>query len=219
VKFVKQGKNSATWYDEMLSMMTEDIVAPLAGIPLTNSRHKIKVRIPVFLETYNQVGLTEWNDLESVSYAKGIAFGAYLTRNYGGASLLQEILANNSVNLDSVNAALDKIAGSGINFEEALRRFGEAMIFSGNNMPADVQSFDKTVTKKIGGTDYTATRFNVWTDFSAKPKIFGATEQLEMRQHSITVHQDAGWKNKNGNFSVTLQRPADSSVEFYLMVK
>jgi len=215
VKYVKQGKNSESWFDEMLSMMAEDVIAPLIGVaPPTNSR------IPTFLGSYYQVGITEWNTLEGYSYAKGYAFGAYLLRNYGGASLLQEILANDSTNIDSVTAALKTVNGSGLGFEEALKRFGEAMVFSGNGMPSDVLSFDKTVTKTIGSYNYTATRFNIWSDFgSTKPRIFNSTEQVNIRPYSLTVHQAAGWKNKSGSFNITLQRPADENVEFYLMVK
>jgi hypothetical protein len=223
VKTGNQGKNSGTGYNEMLSMMAEDVIAPLIGIAPTNPSHITQQRIPTFLNSYNQVGITEWGagapNQVSTSYAKGYAFGAYLMRNYGGASLLKEMLANNSTNIDSVTAALNTVAGGGLSFEAALRRFGEAMVFSGA-LPADVQSFDKTVTKTIGSYTYTAAKFNVWSNFDYhKPRIFGANEQLEMRQHSITVHQDSGWKNKTGNFSVTLQRPSDSSIEFYLMVK
>jgi hypothetical protein len=217
MKRVKQGKASESWYNEMLSMMAQDVIDPLIQVPLTVSAYS---KMPTFLTTYNQVGITEWIDLGDTSYAKGYAFGAYLLRNYGGASLLKEMLANNSVNIDSVTAAMSAVAGSGLSFEEALRRFGEALIYSGTNMPADVLSLDKTVSRTIGSYTYTVEKFNIWTDFdSNKPRIFGANEQLEMKQHSITVHQDAGWKNKSGNFSVTLQKPADSSVEFYLMMK
>jgi len=218
MKFVKHGKSSASWYDEMLAMMTQDVIEPLIGVTLTDS---VQTRMPLFLTTYNQVGITEWNNLENESYAKGYAFGAYLLRNYGGASLLQEMLANNSTNIDSITAALIKIAGGGLSFEEALRRFGEAMVFSGTTMPADVQSFDKTVTKTIGSHTYTVTKFNIWGDFgSTKPKIFGVNEQVEMRPYSITVHQAAsGWTGQSGNKSITLQRPNDPNVELYLMVK
>jgi len=221
MKFVRLKKASESWYDEMLSMMAEDIIAPFAGVDPTLSSHVIRGRIPLFLDSYNEVGVTEWTGLSSVSYSKGCAFGAYLLRNYGGASLLQEILANDSVNVESITAALNKIAGNGMTFEEALRRYGEAMVFSGTNMPADVQSFDKTVTKTIGGTEYTATKVNIWTDFGIywKPKIFGANQQLEMRPHSMTVHQDASWKGRTGNVTITLQQPVDPDVEFYLMIK
>jgi hypothetical protein len=221
-----KGLNSATWYNEMLSMTTEDVISPLIGIGPTNQGHPIQRRIPGtsgFLNRYYAAGITEWdsggNTLDS--YAIAYAFGAYLLRNYGGASLLQEMLANDSIDIASVTAALRTVnADSEPSFEEALRRFGEAMVFSGT-LPADVQSFDKTATKTIGGYTYTASKFNIWADFgSTKPKIFGVNEQRQMRPHSITVHQAAsGWKNQSGTKTITLQRPNDSNVEFYLMVK
>jgi len=223
MKSVKQGRNSEAWYNEMLSMLAEDVIAPLIGVGPTNSNHPIKQRIPAFLGSYNQIGITEWNTLDGNSYAKSYAFGAYLLRNYGGASLLQEMLANNSTNIASVTAALRTVNGdNGLSFEGALRRYGEALVFSGTTMPADVRSFDKTVTKTIGGTTYTAAKFNVWSDFgSTRPKIFGVNEQLQMRPYSLTVHQGsaAAWKNQSGNVTITLQQPSDLRVEFYLMVK
>jgi len=88
-------------------------------------------------------------------------------------------------------------------------------------MPADVLSFDKTVTETISGYTYTATKFNIWSDFgSTKPKIFSVNEQVNMRPYSLTVHQAAsGWKNQSGTKTITLQRPSNINVEFYLMVK
>jgi len=218
VKYVKYEKNSESWYNEMLSMMAEDVITPLIGIGPTSWYHVIRQNIPIFLNSYYKVGVTEW-DGSSESYAKGYAFGAYLLRNYGGASLLKEMLANYSTNIDSVTAALKTVADNELSFQEALRRFGEAMVFSGN-MPVDVMSFDKTVTKKIGNYTYTATKFNVWKDFNDTTKIFHLTEQVAMRPYSLTVHQDVvAWKNKTGDIDITLKRPNDTKVEFYLMVK
>jgi hypothetical protein len=220
-KTIKNGVNSGSWYNEMLSMLAEDVISPLIGIAPTNSGHPIKSRIPTFLTNYHLSGTAEWEPTNNAldSYSVMYAFGAYLIRNYGGADLLKEMLANNTTNINSVTAALKTVTGSG-SFEDALRRFGEAMVFSGT-MPSDVLSFDKTVTKTIGGNTYTATKFNVWSDFgTTKPKIFGSNEQVSTRPYSITVHQDsAAWKNKSGTFSITLEKPASSSIEFYLMVK
>jgi len=219
-----KGLSSATWYNEMLSMATEDVISPLIGINSSNSGHPIKGRIPRFLTNYYLAGITEWgpNDNTLDSYAIDYAFGAYLLRNYGGASLLKEMLTNNSTDIASVTAALRTVnSNSGLSFEEAVRRFGEAMIFSGSTMPAEVQSFNKTVEKTIGSYTYTAAGFNVWGSFNpASPKIFGINEQQELRPYSLTVHQAAsGWTGQNGTKSITLQRPTDSNVEFYLMVK
>jgi len=221
-----KGLNSAAWYNEMLSMAAEDVISPLIGIGPTNQGHPIQRRIPGtsgFLNRYYTAGITEWDTSDNTldSYAIAYAFGAYLLRNYGGASLLQEMLANDLIDIASVTAALRTVnAGSEPSFEEALRRFGEALVFSGT-LPADVQSFDKTVTKTIDGYTYTAAKFNIWGDFgSSKPKIFGVSQQQEMRPHSITVHQAAsGWKNQSGTKTITLQSPNNLNVEFYLMVK
>jgi hypothetical protein len=218
-KYIKNNLNSESWYNEMLSMMAEDVISPLIGIGPTNSNHPIKGRIPRFLINYNLYGITEWSR-DSNSYLVPYAFGAYLLRNYGGAALLKELLANNSTNINSVTAALRKVNNdNGLSFENALRRFGETFIYS-RTIPSDVLSFDKTDTRTIGAYTYTATKFDVWNDFgSTKPKVLGAGEQAVMRPHSISVHQASEWRNKSGNLSVTLQRPANSSVEFYLMVK
>jgi hypothetical protein len=221
----KNPKNltSATWYNEMLSMLAEDVISPLIGIDTSHSRHPIKSRIPRFLTSYHLAGITEWGSSGNTldSYAIAYAFGAYLMRNYGGASLLQEMLANNAANIDSVTAALSTVADGGLSFGEALRRYGEALVFSGASMPSDVQSFDKTITETIGSYTYTATEFNIWGGFTpSNPNIFGLTQQVEMRPYSLTVHQAAsGWTGQTGNITITLQRPNDPGVEFYLMVK
>jgi len=105
-----------------------------------------------------------------------------------------------------------------MSFYEALRRFGEVLVYSGN-MPDDVQSFDKTVTNTIGGYTYTATKFNVWSDFgSEKPRIFN-WNYVAIKGYSLTVYQSPTWKDQTGNVTITLQRPGDPNVEFYLMWK
>jgi len=130
------------------------------------------------------------------------------------------MFANNSSNIASITAALRTVNGnSGLSFEEALRRFGEAMIFSGT-MPTDVLSFDKTDTRTVNGYFYTATKFNIWSGSFSGPTIFGSNQQVDMRPYSLTVHQGGtAWKNQTGNITITLQRPTDLNVEFYLMVK
>jgi hypothetical protein len=201
----------------MLSMMTEDVIGPMIGIKLTDSYHTVKVRMPTALYYYYSEGMTEWGTLSSVSYATKAAFGAYLMRNYGGPQLLQELLANNTANIPSVTAALNKFS-PGLTFEEALSRYGEAMLFSGQR-PAGVLSFDNTVTKTIKGTSYTVTGFDVWKDFSVKGPTVLDLSQAEMRPYSVTIHSHDAWKNKSGNVSITLQRPSNANITFYLVAK
>ena len=226
-KAVKRGvNNSAAWYNEMLSKMTEDVIAPLIDISPAGWDHPIGIEIPGFLGSYNQVGITEWNtssfENSRASYAKGFAFGAYLMRNYGGADILKKILANNTTNIESITAALNEFS-PGLTFEQALARFGEAMIFSGSKKPDGVMSFDKTVTSTINSRTYTAYGFNIWSmsrtgGGGLGPYIF-SLNPANMRAHSVSLHSINGWKKRSGDFSITLEKPADAKIELYLMVK
>jgi hypothetical protein len=222
VKYIKHRKNSASWYNEMLSEMAEDVISPLIGIDPTNRGHPIRTEISTFLRSYNQVGITEWNTLESTSYAKGYAFGAYLMRNYGGAELLGKILANNTTNIESLTAALNEIQG-GLNFEGTVERYGEALIFSGPHMPDGSLSFDKTVTTSINGTSYTVYGFDIWNIYQFQnekgPLVFDVSQAKEMRPYSVVLHSTEAWEKKTGSFSITLQKPVDQNVVFYLIVR
>jgi hypothetical protein len=173
--------------------------------------------MPAALGSYYLEGVTEWDSVNS--YAKVFSFGAYLLRNYGGAELLQRILANNTTDIASITSALNQFS-SGLTFEQALKRYGEAMIFSGSSMPEGVMTFDKTVEKTIYGRTYTAYGFDIWNDFETTkgPAVLNLN-QSEMRPHSISVHSTNEWKNLTGNFSITLNKPSAPNVVFYLMVK
>jgi hypothetical protein len=224
-KFVKKGKNSNAWYNEMLSMMTQDVIEGLIDITPSHQDHVIKSRMPQFLKDYSGSSFTTWYPSDAsagINYGKGYAFGAYLLRNYGGAELLKAILANDAVDAASITAALKTITGGEISFEEALRRFGEAMIFSGAQKPAGVMTFDKTVESKINGYTYTAHGFDLWSMTRSGGGLGPYISDLgakDMDGHSITVQQAPGWANKSGSLSITLEKPSNSNIEFFLMVK
>jgi hypothetical protein len=210
----------------MLSEMAEDVISPLIDVGPSNSGHPIQSRIHTFLATYNQIGLTEWNTLENVSYAKGFAFGAYLMRNWGGAELMQKILANNTTNVESLSAALNEIE-NGLNFEKVLNRYCEALIFSGLQIPEGALSFDKTVSKTINGFNYTVTGFDIWNKYRYNsaantvkkgPLIFDLSS-IEMRPYSILLQSTDDWKNRTGSISITLNKPNNNSIDLYILVR
>jgi len=187
----------------------------LIGVVSTNS-NLINQRMRLFLETYNQISITQWSIGNPISYAKGFAFGAYLLRNYGGPELLQKVLANNTTGIASITAALNEIS-PGMTFEKALNRYGEAMIFSGSLMPEGTMSFDKTVTSNVNGTSYTAYGFDIWNMYGG-PLIFSLTP-MDMSRHSISIHSANEWKNITGSISITVDRPSNPNIELYLMVR
>jgi hypothetical protein len=228
---VEKGVESDVWFDETMSMLTEDIMADIIGVPMTHEDHPIRDHVPYFLENYTRVGFSEWDvpsDYYAYPYSKGWTFGAYLMRNYGGADLLRRILNNNAVDTASITAALNEIE-PGMTFEKALIRFGEAMIFSGNAKPANVLTFDKTVTTTVTGHNgthtYTLPAFDIWNigqgsyNYSTKGPVVYSTAQRNMRGHTVLLQQDNAWRNKSGSFSITLNKPSNDNVELYLMVR
>ncbi|MDR0707250.1 MAG: hypothetical protein LBF60_05160 [Treponema sp.] len=239
-------QSSETWFDEMLAMLAEDLIDPLVGV--VESEFPYNQRIPLFLNGYSDCAPTTWMEGEKAlySYANSYAFGAYLIRNFGGARLVKEMMTNSKVNeesvVDAVNAMSPAAApataerGGGWNFSDLLSRYGEALIFSGNEKPSGVFSFDNTVTEIIDGTEYTCAGFDIWgmdNPFAGKklssqysmvypskgPLIIDTGYAIGMFENTFIVQSNAAWRNKTGNVTMRLNKPASSAVAFFIMIK
>ncbi|GHU15589.1 hypothetical protein FACS1894163_02870 [Spirochaetia bacterium] len=227
VKYVKHSVRSQSWYDEMLADVAKDMIQPMIGVSTTNSDNVIPQRITGFLTSYANKGVTIW---DSSSYSYSYAFGAYLTRNYGGAELFKNILANDSANEASIVAALQQTTGnSSIDFSYAVEKFAEAFIFSDST--GDRATFNQTVTKTISGTTYTFTGFDIW---SARynltvpagyyrswggPTIYPLSNQPAMQPNSVYVQSSNDWRGGTLSSPVTLNKPADTGVKLFLMIR
>ncbi|MDR2807985.1 MAG: hypothetical protein LBB43_03145 [Spirochaetaceae bacterium] len=219
-KTVEKGLSPSRWYNEMLSLMAEDIIDPLLGITLKNTEHPVNIWMPYFLNVYYSTGLTEWH--EPISYATAFAFGAYLTRNFGGAALLYEIAHNDAVDIESLSMAIGAL-NKGQTFDQAMSRYGEALIFSGNT-PAHVLSFDRTVTSRIKDIDYTLNGFDIWkmdNAYNSKgPLVFDISKtNPDLYNHSVLIQSYDSWQNATGQLTTTVVKPSNTSIELYLMLK
>ena len=218
---IKRKQNPSVWYNEMLSMLAEDIISPLIDISENNPAHPISMRIPTFLEDYYLTGVAEWkSDPEFVlaSYSNIYAFGAYLARNYGGAELIREIAQNNAIDVNSISNALLKI--SGVDFKTAISRYGEALIYSGNHKPAGANSFYNTVSQKIDMYEYTFNGFDIWSGrFKEQLKVWNLGWQFTMPAYSIIVQSFDEWQAVNGSLDILVQKPSDPSIDVYIMVR
>lgn len=103
----------STWYNEMLSMLSEDIFTDLLGIELENApANRLN-----FFNAYYPLGFYQWRSGSDyfpsgdvyISYANSYAFGAYLLRNFGGIELIKEICQNDSVDEESITKALESL--------------------------------------------------------------------------------------------------------------
>ena len=116
----------STWYNEMLSMLSEDIFTDLLGIALENAPAS---RLN-FFNAYYPLGFYQWRSGTDyfpsgdvyISYANSYAFGAYLLRNFGGIELIKKISQNDSVDEESITKAL-KSLGYDFTFFDVLLNF------------------------------------------------------------------------------------------------
>ncbi|MBQ0051661.1 MAG: hypothetical protein KBT11_06290 [Treponema sp.] len=102
-----KGLNSADWYNEMLSMLAEDMFASQIG---TGEKAPAVMRMSTFQNHYFKSGLTEFKT--SYAYGTAYAFGAWLVRNFGGVDFIKIVMNDGLVNeasvLDAVNALSPK---------------------------------------------------------------------------------------------------------------
>ncbi len=229
VKSIAQGLSEPAWLNEMCSMVGEDLVC--RNIGLDPATYGAVSRLPEFLYHYPESGVTDWlaspNTLKS--YASAFAFGAYLARNYGGASLFQRILSNNQTGEAAVSAALSA-EGYGDDFVAAFSHYGEALLFSDKPSGSALKTLKQAWSESLGGISYVAEsidlaavrQYNLDTQAwvgNYGPRNFDPATAVDLRPYGNSIHTRTAWKNLTGDLAVTLNAPSDADVKFYLMVK
>ncbi|MDR1230610.1 MAG: hypothetical protein LBK61_04325 [Spirochaetaceae bacterium] len=209
--------NTGGWYTEMLSMLAEDVIGPLVGITSDNDAHVIRSHIPTWLNTYADYSVMQWGDKYEY-YPSNYAFGAYLVRNFGGPQLLSRIAKSPKGGRDSLDESLRALNGSNIDTEYALTRFAEVLVYSGQNKPVGVYSFDNTVTGRIGDVDYTFDSFDIWTKWSG-PKVSPYEEGVpnNITPYTIQMFSHNDWKNKS-EVTVNVSK-GNLDVRYFVMVR
>ncbi|MDR1256332.1 MAG: hypothetical protein LBJ86_01115 [Spirochaetaceae bacterium] len=217
------------WYTEMLSMLAEDVIGPLAGIPYEPGKangNVITDRIHRnWLQTYFGTSVMSWNNSLN-DYAANYAFGAYLVRNFGGPQLLSDIAKSASSGGASLDESLRKINGQRIDTKYALSRFGEALVYSGSQIPATALSFDKTVSATIAGNLYTFPRFDIWKmtyssggNNYAGPKIFlYEQESNSIPPYAVQLFSRQDWLGASGQLTIQMKN-GNSAIDYYIMVR
>ncbi|MDR2490341.1 MAG: hypothetical protein LBD20_02955 [Spirochaetaceae bacterium] len=157
LKTINYTLQAGTWYNEMLSMLAEDVISPLIGIPVGASGHPATDRFPSFLTKYWISGITE-HDTSSGSvvqhYANNYGFGAYLIRNYGGAPLLRAMIQNEYIDEKSILSAIADVNGpnfSGIQFDVLQKNLPVALF----NVKTSGYTFVKESMNTVAGHNYT----------------------------------------------------------------
>ncbi|SEQ82580.1 Peptidase M30 [Treponema bryantii] len=119
-------QKSSTWFNELMSMVCEDIMLEQLGIsPEAGPQN----RLDLFCETFNS-GFETWLDTDYVliSYANTYAFGAFLLRNWG-IDCIRAIALNEYIDEKAIIEAVKTRDESINNFTQLQELFYEVMLY------------------------------------------------------------------------------------------
>ncbi len=226
-KAVLLNTSTDIWLNELLSETTEDLIATKIGHtgprgvdPADGSAGQPDNplgRYPLF-DYYDYLSLSSWNN-SLINYSKVSAFGTFLTRNYGGAKVLHDILYNNSGGANAIEQATNK------SMQTLLGQWGVAILLSDRVRPAGsdhnttyntgdyVTDTYQNATYKLGAINFynyaiiDQSNQVLWRG----PKIFD--KDGEVAPHAIYLYKigenlsgkvEVDFANLNGQTSVTL---------------
>ncbi len=219
-KSMKQELESGTGFNEMLSMLCEDLLQSYLKLDDDDSP---KARLPLFEKCYPDVGL-EYRDSSSyltlLSYADNYAFGAWLARNFGGASLVKELSTNAYVDAKSIEAATGK------SIEYLLKWYSVSCVDKNSDRLSPGYSFNKssgelsainlwTLSSSLDST-YAETKSSGYYKFNG-PATFGYNAKYNLRPYGMTLNYVG--KTTDSNVSLNFGSSAVSSNErVYIVV-
>ncbi|MGL4982991.1 MAG: M30 family zinc metallopeptidase [Treponemataceae bacterium] len=225
-KIIHAGLRSVeTWFNEMLSMMAEDVIYPMiaSGDVKNDAGWVINQRIPEFNRKHALVGVTEWRlgSFSAASYAQACAFGAFLTRNYGDVDIIMEIMSNQYQGTLSIGHAVKRLYPNlyvepTTAFSDLLVRYAEVLLY---DSAIEGRSFNKTVTTSKNGYTYTFRAFNLWNDFPTSRPVFKSLATYEpIPGYGFNVFSEQKLSNVTGSVSIRVTLPALNNIDYYLYV-
>lgn len=202
-KTILHGEFPSVAYNEMLSMLCEDMMMSKLG--LTGKTDSPKDRIQSFNALYFGAAINGYNNEKNTSlyYSTNYAFGAWLARQYGGAELVKAMSTNDSVDYDSMVDAVNSVnhyTGSNAkDFEDLFQEF--VLSLTGSSTYTMNKNAKQTIT--YSGYSYPMTAINLWDDVYAPENIpdFKAT-------YSKAAYADYNYKGPfilNYNYGYALQ--------------
>lgn len=222
-KRINQGLLSPAWFNEMLSMVAEDMVSETLATTVYQSHPS--ARIGRYNDGYVLSGVVDWLSDGDVlySYASAYLFGAFLVRNYGGADLVRELSTNGAVGISSINNALAALSYSE-RFEDIVEAYARLHVFPTGH-PVLAHDFSGGDVS-YGGETYRLPSFDLFDvqnfDGTDGPFVLDIDSHTldTVRPYGFQTWSAASWQNlSTDNFTVELERPTNSDVQLYLMIK
>ncbi|MCR5724079.1 MAG: hypothetical protein K6G80_03235 [Treponema sp.] len=196
-KNINRGVTAADWFNEMMSMICEDLMQDELGIADAQSP---KNRLNRFAASYYLSGASEFISVDGSrlpSYASLYGFGAYLIRTYGGAAFVNSIMKNAYCNEQAIAAAVSEMTGKQISFAEIIKTYALSFAHDGlmnlNQKAAD-SPYYVPFKDEVSGYAYPLEPINM-LDYLQKGsfneygmKFFSAEERAALRPNGFTLH-------------------------------
>lgn len=175
VKFSDGESMSETWYDEMLSLLTEDLFSKELNVELSEM---MDVYIKSFMADYSSKGLTSWYN-DNLSYGYSYLMGAFVARNYGdGIEVVKEIASNEYFNIESIVEAIQTVTDDSYFTEETLfKDFARAFCYPEGMLGANLSNATLWDIRHFGVEKETSiyeldSNYNINFDIYLEPIIF-----------------------------------------------
>ncbi|MDX2471513.1 MAG: hypothetical protein QNL04_13145 [SAR324 cluster bacterium] len=225
---------SETWLNEMCSMSAEDLIASkllnsgprgvIYSDPTAGSSGMTGDRL-AYYNYYNDYSLTNWLSGNYVLYSYGISysFGAYLTRNFGGADLMQAIVQNEYTGTQAVTdgvatAGYTQRDGSAHTMQSLLHGWAIAGLLSSGTSAASGYRYNTggNFSSSIGSITYvlgSINLFNYGTPYFYTPSTLGSEGAVQAYSNRFVKVAT----NATGVFTRTVTVP--SGVDLIVITK
>ncbi len=192
-------------YNEMLSMLCEDMMQSYLGIPDNDSP---KGRLQSFNYSYFISGINDYiEDNSTVSYSTNYAFGSWLARQYGGAELVKWFSQSPYVDEESIETAVQYITDNdSLDFETLFQQF--LLAITGSSKYTHNKNAAQTMS--YGTYKYPMTAINLWDD------AYGYNNPSIVKQLRGSVIDGFDWRGPvifKRNIGVTL--PAHNGISIH----
>lgn len=167
-KVMKTGSLSPNWYNEMLSMMCEDLFCSKLG--LTDEDTPL-ARLPLFNANWYAAGL-EYRDGSGLqllmSYAYPFAFGDWMMRNFGGKAVVSAMASNAGMGVPSIEQA------AGRSMDELLKYFAASCAVP------DSASLKGTGSSSFGSSPDNLKPLNLWQLYLQLPNSYSRNRTVRL---------------------------------------
>lgn len=200
IKYVEYGLEYDSYFlTEMLSMLSEDMMQEYLGISDSNTP---LARLPLFNRYYFILGLNEFSQDEymAIAYANAYAFGAWLSRQYGGTKLIHEMALNKYVGIDCMVNAVNTVTGKDYSYLDLLRKYTQALVFTNTDYAYPTMNKDAETSITYDSYTYPMKAIDLWnlddrltvSSSSVKydgPEYFPCDGGYKLPPYGFTLHK------------------------------